>query len=160
MTDFVLGPYVGLNRGSVGTASHGRDKTGADRRRRVAKPARAPPLTLSLQCRIGRARSGEPASEHEARGGGRDPACDRGSEVGGGLSGVAAVHLEHDLNRERREGGEAAEKPDTESLAQVTGEPVLRGEQTEQERPDDVDADGRPDQRFGVERQPRKAVSG
>ncbi len=44
--------------------------------------------------------------------------------------------------------------PNPEPLSHVSTEPVLRDKHAEEERPDDVDGDGRPDQRLVMERQP------
>ena len=99
------------------------------------------------------------SAQRVARGRGRDSTDHRRSEVERCGSGLSGVGLHHDLDRERREGREAAEEADADSLADVPREPTGRDEQAEQERADDVDRNRRPQQSLVMKRRARDAVA-
>ena len=92
----------------------------------------------------------EPSSQPVAGRRGQDPANHRSQQIGAGASEFTGVGFKNDLGRERREGREAAQEPDSESFPEVAPEPMTRHQQSQQERARDVDTDRGPDQGVGV----------
>src|SRR5262249_239200 len=91
---------------------------------------------------------GEAPPQNIARSPGGESGHDGKGEIRGRPARLTRVDVEDDLDREGRERGEAAEEADSQTLADLAGEPAARGEHAQDERAGDVDRGRRPEQRL------------